>query len=114
MMRLQDCRDSAKPSERLSLSPDLMPLSNNFSSIDSLNRYISHQNSTDMQQSGKLLSIEESRDVELLSLTERFNELMHQLQCDRSLSDTHLREELLDVASRIKRKKQKILKEYVK
>lgn len=62
MMHLKrNIRDSDKPSERLSLSPDLMPLSNNFSSIDSLNRYISHQNSTnEVQQSGKLTFSEDS------------------------------------------------------
>lgn len=84
-------------------------MSNNFSSIDSLNRYISHQNSTnDLQQSTKLPP-NENGDHELRELTLRFNDLMRRLQNDRSLSDTQLREELLDVASRIKLKKQKII-----
>lgn len=37
---------------------------------------------------------------------------MQKLQNDRSLSDTHLREQLMEVASRIKMKKHRILREY--
>jgi hypothetical protein len=39
----------------LSLSPEMMPVNKNFSSIDSLNRYILYQNSTnceDIKKSG--------------------------------------------------------------
>lgn len=115
--------DTDRPGPNGESSPSLLFTSstpNNFSSVESLQRYISQGDSGESHNSqntykthnpnpGSVPASYINCDLSLEELTDKFNRLMQQLQNDRSLSDTHVREQLLDVASRIKVKKNRII-----